>query len=72
MDLARSGGVLFSTPVFSAISTTLEQSLLHYDPGSKVGLGFGADEWKFNAEYTWITREGTSRGSRSSELSLPA
>ena len=39
-------------------SSTLIQSF-SYDPGFKVGIGYGLDEWELHAEYTWLRQKST-------------
>ncbi len=57
-------------PSFSLSAPVLVQPC-NYHPGFKVGFGFGGDEWKFNAEYTWI-RQSTSQDTIAAPTDVPA
>lgn len=59
MSLASSANLQSGTAVNLENGSTQLIQPFNYDPGFKVGLGIGYDDWELHTEYTWV-RQNTS------------
>ena len=70
MTLATSSSLQSNSTVALERGTQLLMQPFSYDPGFKIELGFGFDEWELASEYTWVRQSTTANSSAPADTQL--